>query len=190
MIKTALHRFFLQAAIAYSCLLFFGCENDEAVIKGATERKPSVEEAFNIQSFLSQDGKLRARLTAPYMLRYAMDSSFLEFPKTMHVNFYDSAANVESQVDALYGKYMETQGKVYLRDSVVVFNIKGDTLRSPDLWWDQNTKKFYTDKHVRFKSSTKVIYGGKGFSADQDLSHYTIFRPTGIIIVPDSMQGN
>ena len=87
----------------------------------------------------------------------------------------------------MYGKYLETQSKVYLRDSVIAFNVKGDTLRSPDLWWDQNTRKFYTDKVVRFKSATKVIYGGKGFEADQDLSHYTIFQPTGIIIVPDSM---
>jgi hypothetical protein len=70
---------------------------------------------------------------------------------------------------------------------VIAFNAKGDTLRTPDLWWDQNTRKFYTDKVVRFKSASKIIYGGKGFEADQDLSHYFIFQPTGIIMVPDSM---
>ena len=121
------------------------------------------------------------------MKRYTLDSTYLEFSRSLHVNFYDSAGKVESQVDALYGKYLETQSKVYLRDSVVAFNVKGDTLRTPDLWWDQNNKKFYTDKVVRFKSASKIIYGGKGFEADQDLSNYTIFQPTGIIIVPDSM---
>lgn len=169
-------------------MFFFGCENDPAEVKGPDTRKANIEEAFNIQSFLSQNGELRAKLLAPYMLRYALDTSYLEFTKTMHVNFYDSTGKVESQLDALYGKYMETQSKVYLRDSVVVFNIKGDTLRTPDLWWDQNTKKFYTDKLIRFTSSTKVIYGGRGFVADQDLSHYTIFQPTGMIIVPDNLQ--
>ncbi|MDQ6608794.1 MAG: LPS export ABC transporter periplasmic protein LptC, partial [Bacteroidota bacterium] len=76
------------------------------------------------------------------------------------------------------------------RDSVVVFNIKGDTLRAPDLWWDQNTKKFYTEKHVRFRTATKIIYGDKGFEAEQDLSRYTIFQPTGIIEIPDSLKAN
>jgi LPS export ABC transporter protein LptC len=152
------------------------------------ERKASIEEAFKIESFLSTAGRLRAKLTAPYMKRYTLDTSYLEFNRSLHVNFYDSTGRVESQVDALYGKYMETQSKVYLRDSVVAFNIKGDTLRTPDLWWDQNTRKFYTDKVVRFKSSSKIIYGGKGFEADQDLTNYTIFQPTGIIIVPDSMR--
>ena len=164
-----------------------GCENDPEIVNRTNDRKPNIEEAYKIESYLSQAGKQRAKLVAPYMIRYTMDTSYLEFPRSLHVNFFDSAGKVESQVDALYGKYLETQSKVYLRDSVVAFNVKGDTLRSPDLWWDQNTRKFYTDKVVRFKSATKVIYGGKGFEADQDLSHYTIFKPTGIIMVPDSM---
>jgi LPS export ABC transporter protein LptC len=164
------------------------CENDPDVVNRTNERKPAIEEAFNIQSFLSTNGKQRAKLVAPYMMRVTLDTSYLEFPRSLHVRFFDSTGQVESQVDALYGKYLETQSKVYLRDSVVAFSIKGDTLRTPDLWWDQNTKKFYTDKVVRFKSASKIIYGGKGFEANQDLSHYTIFQTTGIIVVPDSMR--
>lgn len=173
----------------FAAFAFTGCENDPELVNRTNERKPAIEEAFKITSYLSANGQLRAKLTAPYMKRYTLDSTYLEFSRSLHVNFYDSAGRVESQVDALYGKYMETQSKVYLRDSVVTFNVKGDTLRTPDLWWDQNTKKFYTDKYVRFKSASKIIYGGKGFEADQDLSNYTIFQPTGIIIVPDSMAG-
>lgn len=169
------------------CLTIFSCENDVRKVNETNERKPNIEEGYKIESYLSEGGRQRAKLVAPYMKRYTLDTSYLEFPRSLHVNFFDSTGKVESQVDALYGKYLETQSKVYLRDSVVAFNVKGDTLRTPDLWWDQNTKKFYTDKSVRFKSSSKIIYGGKGFSADQDLSHYTIFQPTGIIIVPDSM---
>jgi LPS export ABC transporter protein LptC len=170
------------------CFCSLGCETDPDVDKQKNDRKPNLEEAYNIQSFLSQNGNLRAKLTSPFMLRYAMDTSYLEFPKTLHVNFFDSTGKVESQVDALYGKYFETRNKVYLRDSVVVFNVKGDTLRSPDLWWDQNTKKFYTDKFIRLRTKDKRLYGGKGFEADQDLNRWTIFQPTGVIYVPDSMK--
>jgi LPS export ABC transporter protein LptC len=180
---------FLQLTFCFLCtLLLAGCENDPELVNRTNERKASIEEAFKIESYLSTNGQLRAKLTAPFMLRYTLDTAYLEFTRSLRVNFFDSAGHMESQVDALYGKYMETQSKVYLRDSVVAFNVKGDTLRSPDLWWDQNTRKFYTDKYVRFKSASKIIYGGKGFEADQDLSHYTIFQPTGIILVPDSMR--
>jgi LPS export ABC transporter protein LptC len=169
------------------CLFIVSCENDPEVVNRTNERKPAIEEAFRIESYLSSNGRLRAKMIAPYMKRYMLDTSYLEFSRSLHVNFFDSSGKVESQVDALYGKYLETQSKVYLRDSVVAFNVKGDTLRTPDLWWDQNTRKFYTNKVVRFKSASRIIYGGKGFEADQDLSHYTIFQPTGIIMVPDSM---
>jgi LPS export ABC transporter protein LptC len=190
MIKPLAHKIIWKAAFIWGCFLFAACENDVEKVNEGNERKPNIEEAFNIQSLLSQNGVLKAKLIAPYMLRYSMDTSYLEFTKTLHVNFYDSLGKVESQLDALYGKYLESRNKVYLRDSVVVFNIKGDTLRTPDLWWDQNTKKFYTDKFVRLRTKDKRLYGGKGFEADQDLTNYTIFQPTGTLTVPDSMSAN
>jgi len=190
MINLPRYKRFLQAAFLGSCLLFWGCENDPAEVRGDNSRKPNIEEANNIQSFLSQNGNLRAKLVAPFMLRYNLDTSYLEFPRTLHVDFYDSAAKVESQVDALYGKYFETRSLVYLRDSVVVFNVKGDTLRTPDLWWDQNTKKFYTEKSIRLRTKNKRLYGGKGFIADQDLTNWSIFKPEGILLVDDSLMAN
>lgn len=188
MIKLIDYKIFWQAAFVGSCLFFFSCENDPAVVGGANDRKANVEEGRNIESLLTQNGKPKAKLVSPYMLRYSLDTTYLEFPRTLHVNFFDSLGKTESQVDALYGKYFETRSLVYLRDSVVVFNVKGDTLRSPDLWWDQNTRKFYTEKNIRLRTKDKRLYGGKGFEADQDLTHWIIFDPTGTITIPDSMK--
>lgn len=172
------------------CLLLLSCENDMGKVNEDNLRKPNVETAYKIESFLSQNGKLRAKLTAPLMLRYALDTSYLEFPKKLHVDFFDSTAKVESQVDARYGKYYESRAQVYLRDSVVVFNVKGDTLWSPDLWWDQNAKKFHTDKLVRIHRKGQSIIGGRGLDAKQDLTDISIFQieSPSIIAVPDSMK--
>lgn len=171
------------------CLFFFGCENDMDDVIRENSRKPNIEEGYKIESFLSQNGSLRAKLIAPYMLRYTLDTTYIEFPKTLHVNFYDSAGKIESQVDALYGKYLETQSKVYLRDSVVVFNVKGDTLWTPDLWWDQNAQRFYTNNRVRIRRKDQRIIGGKGMEATQDLADITIYQlePPSNFIVPDSV---
>jgi LPS export ABC transporter protein LptC len=175
-----------QAALITGCLFFFGCENDPGKIASTNASRALVDEATGVESLLSQDGRPRAFLKAPFMLRYTADTSYTEFPKTLHVSFYDSSGKVESQLTARYGKYYETRNKVYLRDSVVVFNQKGDTLRAPDLWWDQNTRKFYTDKYIRLRQKDRRI-NGKGFEADQDLSHSMVFYPTGLLIVPDSV---
>lgn len=189
MINRLIHKYFMQAAFLTSCLFVFGCENDEKVIKALTEHRVMVEEATNVQSIFSQKGILKAKLKAPTMLRYQGDSALVVFPKTLHVDFFDPTGRQESKLDALYGKYLENMNKVLLRDSVVVINVKGDTLKTPELWWDQNQAKFYTDSNVVIATKDKHIYGGKGLEAAQDISWYIIKQPTGIILVADSTMG-
>ena len=165
---------FLQAAILCSCLFFFACENDDKTINEWTEKVVLVEEATNVETFFSQNGKLRARLHAPLMIRSQSDTTYTEFPKTLHVDFYDSLLKKESFLDARYGKYFENQNRVWLRDSIQVINTRGDTLTTSELWWDQNTQKFYTDKEVHIIQKTKNIYGGKGMEASQDFTTFII----------------
>jgi LPS export ABC transporter protein LptC len=111
-----------------------------------------------------------------------------EFPKTLKVDFYDADGKIESHLDAKYGKYFETFNKVYLRDSVLIFNMQGDTLQTPELWWDQNSQRLYTDKRVRVRKSGNLIFG-VGMEAKQDLSDINIKQVTGTLLVPDSLAG-
>lgn len=170
-------------------LLFFllgSCENDQKKIDNLTRKVVMKEEAINIESYLSQSGKMKAKLKAPLMLRVSEDTAYVEFPKTLHVDFYDDSVNIETRLDSKYGKYYQNLGKVYLRDSVVVITVKGDTLKSPDLWWDQNTKLFYTDKYAIYHGIGKNIYGGKGLVATQDLKSLTFNQPTGTVQVSEN----
>ena len=158
------------AALIMGCFFVYGCENDVKVINDLTEKKVLKEEAIKIEGYLSQDGKMKAKLKAPLMLRVSADTLYVEFPNSLHVDFYDDSANIETRLDCRYGKYFENLGKVYLRDSVTVITVKGDTLISPDLWWDQNSKFFYTDKYTEYRTKTDKYYGRKGMRATQDLS--------------------
>jgi LPS export ABC transporter protein LptC len=157
------------------------CENDPQRIKALTENVVLKEEATNIDSYLSQGGKLKARLQAPLMVRVSADTVYVEFPHSLHVDFYNDSIKIDTRLDSRYGKYFENLNKVYLKDSVVVITIKGDTLRSPDLWWDQNAKIFYTDKYAIYHGIGKSIYGGKGLVATQDLSSVIFNQPTGTV---------
>jgi len=178
-------KFFLQAAIMCSCFFVFGCENDPKEIDKWTKKVVMVDGVRKVQTIFSQGGSLKAKLAAPLMLRYQADTIYIEFPKTLHVDFFDSTGKKESQLDARYGKYFESRNKVLLRDSVMVTNIKGDTLKCPELWWDQNTQKFYTDSLVRLKTVDKTVYGGKGMQADQDLNNFSFFNVTGVVLMKE-----
>ena len=169
------------AALVISCF-FISCENDIREVNEFLKKQTGVEEAKDVTSFMSQEGKIKARLRSPFMLRFQADSPYVEFPRTLHVDFFDDSTRIESTVDALYARYREYENKVLLKDSVVVINIvKGDTLKTNELWWDQTKEEFYTDKPVRIYQKDKTIYG-KGLTAKQDFSSYDIFSITGTVL--------
>ncbi len=177
-----------------ACIFCSSCENNPKEVAALGKRKAMPpEEAGHIESFLSEGGKVKGKLTSPYMLRFQRaDTPYAEFPRTLHVDFYKDSVNnkdsiiIESQMDALYGKYFQNQSKVYLRDSVIVKNIlKGDTVHCLELWWDQHTEKFYTDKPVRIYTKDKILFG-TGMEADQNFRWYTIKKLTGSILTSEN----
>jgi len=175
----------LSAVLLMSCFFLTACENDPAVVKAWTEKKVLVEKGVEIESYLSQGGIMRAKLLATLMYRYQDDTVYTLFPNSLHVDFYDDSVNVESWLTAKYGKYYETLNKVYLRDSVIVINKAGDTLSCPELWWDQNLRKFFTDKPARLDGKDKHIIGNQGLEATQDLKVIEFKYPTGPIQVKE-----
>jgi LPS export ABC transporter protein LptC len=105
----------------------------------------------------------------------------MEFPKTLHVDFFDSSLQVQSQVDARFARYLEALNRILLKDSVRVFNLQGDTLFCQELWWEQNAMEFHTDKPVRIHRPGMII-NGVGLKAPQDFKTFTIFQITNSVL--------
>ncbi len=192
MIKPSSHIKKILAACFVGCFFIWGCENDVNDVKEFGRRAPGIEEGKNIESYISQEGRITAKLTAPLLLRYQGDSlRKAEFPNTLHVDFFDSSMRIESQLFAKYGRYLQNESKVFLRDSVVIFNTKGDTLYSNELYWDQSLGQFYTSTPVTLVQSYPYKQKGryaKGFRSNQDLTDLTFFdiQPGSFAILPDS----
>lgn len=173
-------RIILSAALC-GCIFLSACENDEKVVKEFFDKKIGVDEARDIESYLSQGGKMKGKLTAPVMFRYQDTLPRIEFPNTLHVDFFDDSLTIESQLDARFARYFESQNKVFLKDSVTVFNIQGDTLHCQELWWDQGLQKFHTDKPVRIHRKDMIMIG-VGLSAPQNFKTFEMYKITNSII--------
>mgnify|MGYP001184703822 CR=1 FL=1 len=172
---------FQTAAFLTGCFFVLSCENDEKKVSDFTRKVNMVEEGRDINSYLSQGGVMKAMLTAPVLKRYETDTVYSEFPDSLHVSFYNDSTRVETQLSALYGKYYESLNKVYLRDSVLVFNIDGDTLRCPEMWWDQSKQLIYNDTLWRLDSKNGThLSGTVGFEATQDLKSIIFKHASGV----------
>jgi LPS export ABC transporter protein LptC len=161
--------------IKYLCILlftgsiFFACENNEQEVQKLNAKSLSVEEAKNVKVNYTTGGKAKAQLAAPIMFRVQDTVPYIEFPKNLHVDFYNEQGVIESTLDAKYGKYNEQQSKVFLKDSVRFIGLKnGDTLYTNELYWDRNRPvyQFYTNTPTTILTKSQII-NSIGFEVNQ-----------------------
>ena len=184
----------LAVALLSSCFFMLACENNVNEVQALSARIGGIDVGKDVSIFISTDGKMTAKLTAPLMKKYLLDSGrMVEFPNTIKVDFYKDSLHIESKLSADYANYKEEENKVFLKDNVIVYNVLGDTLWCKEMIWDQATNKFTTDKEVIVKQHNPIakIYG-KGFEANQDLSDIHIFKPqsNSFAILSDSTGNN
>jgi len=177
----------IRAALITGCFFITSCENNVKDVNSITSKRVGVEEGKGVKIDYSYGGKAKSEITAPTMRRYADTIPYIEFPDGLHADFYNATMQIESRLDAKYGRYMESENKVFLRDSVTVFNIAGDTLHCNELYWDRSKigHEFYTDKPVRIRTKMQMI-DGIGLDASQDFKQWHILEPRGPIKIPNS----
>lgn len=171
-------------ALFWGCIFLQGCQNKLEDVKNALSKSIGKDEATNVAIKYSIKGKKKAILTGPLMFRVQDTVTYIEFTKSMHVDFFDINDSIESTLDAKYAKYNDGQSKVFLKDSVKIINILGDTLFCEELYWDRSklNQEFYTDKPVRIRRKTEII-DGTGMQARQDFKEWNIVNPIGFLRV-------
>jgi LPS export ABC transporter protein LptC len=175
--------FLLTGSLFFSLVILASCGNTDIEVSNYNKKSLGIEEINNADINYTLGGRAKAKLLSPLMLRVQDASPYVEFPKKLHVDFFNETGTVDSRLDALYGKYLEQESKVFLKDSVKVINIKGDTLYCDELWWDRNLKgnEFYTDKPVKIRTKTQII-NGTGMRAAQDFKNWVIINPNQSVI--------
>ena len=84
-----------------------------------------------------------------------------------------------------YGIRYEREELVFIKDSVVVENLKTkETLFTETLYWNQKTKKIYTRNDVKIVSPDKVIFGDS-LNANEDFTQRVIYGMRATLEIED-----
>ena len=164
--------------------MLFSCENDTELVDNLSISKKNVpiESASDIEIIYSDFGIARMKLTAPKLERYPGDHPYIEFPEGVHVVFFDSLKQPESQLTSKYAISREVEKVMEAKRDVIVINEKGEILNTEHLIWDQANEKIFTEEFVKITTADEIIMG-EGMEADQEFSHYKIKNITGTINV-------
>jgi LPS export ABC transporter protein LptC len=136
----------------------------------------------NTEIIYSEDAIIKIKITSPEINRYLeIEEPYSEFPKGLHVQFFDSTQTPTSSIRANYAIFNEKENLWTAENNVVAVNEEeGDTLNTEYLVWDMNKKKIYSDRFVRVVNKDGIIHG-TGFESNQDFSNWKIKKTSGTI---------
>jgi LPS export ABC transporter protein LptC len=170
--------------VLFMLVLLVACKNDPKEINALVGTGSAQEDkAYDVTILQSEDGKLKVRLSAKEFVRNdKAKPPYIDMRKWLKAEVFNDSMKVESTLTAKYARYYEKQGNILIRDSIVVFNKKGERLETEELVWNQNARKVFTEKFVKIVTPTQVMYGD-GLEANEDFTWYRILNPKGVVQV-------
>lgn len=169
-------------SITLFCLtaMLVSCENDLREVERMAAQKNVVpmDRSTGVELIYSDAAIVKAKLITPELLHFKTQKPYYEMKKGVTIIFLDARQQESSRVTANYAIRKEMEKTMELRDDVVVTNREGKTFKSEELIWDENTRRFYSNKTVAIVTPSQTIYGTR-FWANEDFSYYEIEQSTG-----------
>ena len=174
----------LCAALA---LMLAACSNKRADIQLALSNADAREDkAEDVTIIYSKMGHVQARLYSKHFLRNeSAKPPYVDMKGGLKVEFFDDSLHIKNTVTARNGRWYEAQNNVVLRDSVQVVNDKGERLNTQELVWNEQLRRFYSDKVVHITTPTQIITS-QGLEANEDFSWYEMKQVIGSVLVDKS----
>jgi LPS export ABC transporter protein LptC len=159
------------------------CKNDnieKIQILTASDNLP-IEVGTNILLNYTDSGLVKAKVFAPTLERFDNDKSNQSIMKKgITAYFYNNQKKITSYIKSKYAIRDDRARTMTVKNDVIVVNIKGDTLRTELLIWDEKSNKINTNEAVKITTPDEIIYGD-GLESNTEFSQYKIFKIKGII---------
>jgi LPS export ABC transporter protein LptC len=184
-----LYRFWKVNKIKYSIIfctcvfIFSSCENDIEKVKLVTGKKAMpIEKGKDVEILYSDSAKIKARLLAKELNRFAEKQPYIEMPKGIKMYFYDGNQKVNSTLTAQYAKVLQFPDNNIMeaKRKVVVVNEKNETLNTEHLVWNQKEETIVSDAYVTITTKDEIIMGD-GLESNQSFTKYKIKKMKGTI---------
>lgn len=144
-----------------------------------------VLDAEQVTTLISDSGVTRFRITSrSWQIYDKADPAYWEFPKGIYLEQFDMNLQTVASLQADYAHYNEKDEIWHLVGNVHALNAQGEMFDTEELFWNQQTEKVYSDAEIEITQEKSVIKG-IGFESNQEMTKYTIRKPTGMFPIDD-----
>lgn len=167
------------------------CDDDKLHTDAVSDRAGMpVLDSHHVTTLISDSGITRFRITTDRWMVFDKDSpAHWLFPEGIYLEKFEVDTLTPDSTGGFYvnaslqadSAYYDTDAEVWtLVGHVHALNLEGEQFDSPWLRWEQKTESITSDSTIRITREKSIIIG-VGFRSNQDMTHYTILRPTGEI---------
>lgn len=145
----------------------------------------AVLEAHDVNTIISDSGIIRYRIKAPMWKVYdKADTPYWEFPDGIYLEKFNLNLEADATIEADYAHYDEPAQRWTLQGNVKAINLEGEQFETPLLFWEQKSESVYSDSSIVITRESSIIKG-VGFRSNQEMTQYTILRPTGVFPIEE-----
>lgn len=174
-------------AVVLITAMFFSCTNDVKEVRDfLADKNLPIGEAYNINHKHTDSGRVDIKMKAPVMLDFSNRENhpYNEFPKGIKITSIEKNGDSVT-VEGDYAKSYRKTEVSEIKNNVVVKNYsQKNKLVTDQIYWDQKTHYFFTEKKFTFYTLTDTIYG-TGFEATEDLKTWWVKNQSGVINIKE-----
>lgn len=147
---------------------------------GDPKRTPTMV-TTDVSTTISDSGYTRYHITTPVWNMFEeTDDPFWTFPEGLHLDQFDQNMQPDANIVCDSAIYWSQRRLWRLDGDVVMVNTLRDSFLTQQLFWDQARAEVYSDSFIHIVRESHIIEG-YGFRSNQNMTAYTVNRPTAII---------
>lgn len=174
-------------AMVFTTAMLFSCTNNVKEVRDfLADKNLPIGEAYNINHKHTDSGRVDIKMRAPIMLDFSNRENhpYNEFSKGIKITTIEKNGDSVT-VEGGYAKSYRRTEVSEIKDNVVVTNYaQKNKLVTEQIYWDQKTHYFFTEKKFTFYTLTDTIYG-TGFEATEDLKTWWVKNQSGVINIKE-----
>lgn len=175
-------------AALFGVAMFFSCINNVKEVNDfLLDKNLPIGESENVHYVYKDSGHVVSRLKTPLLYDFSnrKNHPYSEYPKGLEIVTIDKRGIDSTTITGNYARSFTKTAVSEIIGEVVVYNHTENTkLETSQLYWDQKTNYFFTEKKFRLTLENDTIYG-TGFESKNNLRHWVLKNMTGNLFLKE-----
>lgn len=163
------------------------CSKGKEPVSAAITNRDSVPVMVtrDVATYISDSGVVRYKIIADeWQVFDRLEPSMWTFEQGVYLEKFNNDLSIEATIVADTAYYYDKEELWELRGNVHIENEQDEQFDTQLLFWNQKTKRVYSDLFIRIRQQKRIITG-TGFTSNQDFTRYSIKHTQGIFPIKE-----